>query len=139
MRFAWLFVAAILLVGLAGTAVALHSREQDSRFVARHEVLAPVGARQLERLLLTTSDPRPRYAGRARLVRCHFAAAATTPASALGNPWTCVVRYPGPPPVRFRVTVHADRSIFGAGQPEGSPHRNFLTVRGCCVAAGAGP
>jgi hypothetical protein len=135
MRFAWLFVAAILLVGLAGTAVALHSREQDSRFVARHEVLAPVGAPQLERLLLTTSDPRPTHAGRARLVRCR----STAPAGALGNPWTCLVRYPAPPLVRFRVTVHADRSIFGAGQPEGSPRRDFLTVRGCCVAAGAAP
>jgi hypothetical protein len=137
MRFAWLLVALILAVGLAGTAVALHSREEDSQFVSRQEALAPVGATQLERLLLTTSDPRPGYGGphiRARDARCHSATH-----SALGNPWSCVVRYPGPPRVRYRVTVHADLSIFGAGQPEGSPHRDFLTVRGCCVAAGDGP
>jgi hypothetical protein len=137
MRFAWLLVALILVLGLAGTAVALHSREEDSQFVSRQESLAPVGAIQLERLLLTTSDPRPRYGSpptRARGARCHSARH-----SPLGNPWSCVVRYPGPPRVRYRVVVYADRSIFGSGQPEGSPHRNFLTVKGCCAVAGAGP
>jgi hypothetical protein len=137
MRFAWLLIVLILAVGLAGTALALHSREADSQFVSRQEALAPVQATQLERLLLTTSDPRPGYGGphtRARLARCHSATH-----SALGSPWSCVVRYPGPPGVRYRVTVHADRSIFGSGQPEGSPHRGFLTVKGCCVSAGAGP
>ncbi len=134
MRFAWLLVASILAVGLTGSALALHSREEDSQFVSRQEALAPVRATQLERLLLTTSDPRPKYSGRARGARCHSATH-----SPLGNPWSCVVRYPAPPHVRYRVTVYADRSIFGSGQPEGSPHLNFLTVKGCCVPVGAGP
>jgi hypothetical protein len=135
MRFAWLVVALVLLVGLAGTAVALHNREADSQFVSRQENLAPVGATQLASLLLTTSDPRPGFGNaRARTARCHSAGG-----GALGNPWACVIGYRALPRVRMRVTVHGDRSIFGSGQPEGSPHLNFLTVKGCCVAAGAEP
>jgi hypothetical protein len=136
MRFAWFLVALILAVGIAGTAVALHSREADSQFVSSQEALAPVGATQLERLLLTTSDPRPGYShprARARAARCF-----SRTHSALGDPWSCVVRYRRPPSVRYGVTVYADRSIFGSGQPEGRP-RGVLTVRGCCVAVGVGP
>jgi hypothetical protein len=134
MRFAWVLVACVLAVGIAGTALALHSREENSQFVAHQQALAPVGATQLARLMLTTSDPRPRYArAHARSAHCHSATH-----SALRNPWTCVVRYPRPPSVRYRVTVYADRSIFGSGQPEGRPLRGVLTVKGCCVAVGDG-
>jgi hypothetical protein len=137
MRFAWVLVALVLAVGIAGTAVALHSREEDSQFVSHQQALVPVGATQLGRLLLTTSDPRPGYgspSARARAARCHSAAR-----TALGNPWSCVVRYPRPPNVRYAVTVYADRSIFGSGQPVGRPLRGVLTVRGCCVALGVAP
>ena len=133
MRFAWVLVAMVLAVGIAGTAVALRSREEDSQFVSHQQALVSVGATQLGRLLLTTSDPRPGYAGRARSTRCHSAVR-----SALGNPWSCVVRYPRLPDVRYRVTVYADRSIFGSGQPVGRPLRGTLTVKGCCVALGVG-
>jgi hypothetical protein len=131
MRLAWMLVALVLAVGFAGTAVALHSREADSQFVAHQQALVPVGATQLERLLITTSDPRPGYGGRARSARCSSGAH-----TALRNPWSCVVRYPRMPRVRYRVTVYADRSIFGSGQPEGRPLRGVLTVKGCCVAVG---
>jgi hypothetical protein len=59
MRFGWALIALVLAVGLAGAAVALRSREEDSQFVAHQQALVPVGATQLERLMLTTSDPRP--------------------------------------------------------------------------------
>jgi hypothetical protein len=137
MRFGWVLVASVLSVGIAGTAVALHSREEDSQFVAHQQALAPVGATQLARLMLTTSDPRPGYGGpsaRARGAHCH-----SRSHSALRTPWSCVVRYPRMPRVRYLVTVYADRSIFGSGQPEGRPLRGELTVKGCCVAVGAGP
>lgn len=135
MRYGGLLVAVVLVVGLAGTLVALHSREANSQFVSRQQAVAPVGATQLERLILTTSDPRPGYArlpARARGARCTSA----TP-GASGNPWSCVVRYPRLPRVRYRVIVHADRSISGSGQPEGRPLLGLLTIRGCCVASGA--
>jgi hypothetical protein len=136
MRYAGLLVALVLAVGIAGTVVALHSREDNAQFVAQQQALASVGATQLERLILTTSDPRPGYdrpPARARGASCF-----STTRSALGNPWSCVVRYPRLPRVRYQVTVYADRSIYGSGQPEGSPLKGVLTVKGCCVASGDG-
>jgi hypothetical protein len=134
MRFGGLLAGLILLVGLAGTAVALHSREENTQFVSHQQALAPVGAIPLERLILTTSDPRPGYAGRARGAHC-----ASATHSALGDPWSCVVRYPRLPRVRYKLSVYADGSIYGSGQPEGRPLRGVLTLKGCCVASGVAP
>jgi hypothetical protein len=131
MRFGGLLVGLILLLGLAGTVVALHSREENTQFVSKQQALTPVGSVQLERLILTTSDPRPGYAGRARGARC-----LPGTRDALGDPWSCVVRYPRLPRVRYRVSVYADGSIHGSGQPEGRPLRGVLTIGGCCVTAG---
>jgi hypothetical protein len=128
MRWPGALVALVLVVGIAGTAIALNSREGDTQFVARQQDLVPVAPAALERLILTTSDPRPGYAGRARGARC-----SSHSSSVLGDPWTCTVRYPRPPRVGYRVTVYEDRSIYGSGQPEGRPLGQPLTVRGCCV------
>lgn len=121
-------MALVLVVGIAGTAIALRSREGDTQFVARQQDLVPVAAPALERLMITTSDPRPGFSGRALGALCSAASS-----SALGDPWTCAVRYPRLPRVRYRVTVHADRSIYGLGQPEGQHLGSPLTVSGCCV------
>jgi len=130
MRHPGLLVALILAVGLAGTAIALKSREGNTQLVSQQQGLLPVSAAALERLILTTSDPRPGYDGRARDARC---VSATT--TALGNPWTCVVLYPRRPRVSYRVTVYADRSIYGSGRPEGAGPGTALTVKGCCVGS----
>lgn len=137
MRFGGLLVGSILLVGLAGTVAALHGREDNTQFVAKQQALTPVGAAQLERLVLTTSDPRPGYSSPPTRARAAHCVAGTR--TALGNPWSCVVRYPRLPRVRYRVTVHGDRSIYGLGQPEGRPLRGVLTIGGCCVATGVAP
>lgn len=131
MRFAWLIVAGLLLVGLAGTVVAVHGREAPTQFVSAQRSLEPVAATRLASLVATTSDPRPGYSGRAKSAHC----VAGGP-GALGNPWTCVVRYPRLPRVRYRVLVRADLSIFGSGQPLGVTVRGTLTITGCCVASG---
>jgi hypothetical protein len=130
MRWPGAFVALILIVGIAGSAIALASREGNAEFTAQQRALGPVHASALAELIATTSDPRPGYAGRARAARCSSGGA-----TALGNPWTCVVRYPRLPRVRYLVTVFADRSIDGAGQPEGRPLGGPLKVSGCCVGA----
>ncbi len=134
MRHGGLLVALILAVGLAAAAVALHDREADAQFAARQRALSPVGARAVERLLLSTSDPRPGYSTRPP-ARALSARCASAGGGGLGNPWSCVVRYPRPPRIRYRVTVYANRSIFGSGEPEGAPLLGVLTVRGCCVGS----
>ncbi len=131
MRRPGLLVALILAVGLAGTALALRSHEANTEFVAQQQDLLPVGSAALQRLILTTSDPRPGYGGRALGARC-----ASASATALGNPWTCIVRYPRLPRISYRVSVRADRSIYGLGRPTGAGGRGTaLSVRGCCVGA----
>jgi hypothetical protein len=124
-----MLVALILAVGIAGTVVALKSHESNAEFVLQQQALAPVQPAALDTLLLTSKDSRPGYSGRAQAAHC-----SSRTRSALGNPWTCLVRYPRPPSVRFHVTVHADRSISGFGQPASGPLLNpALTVSGCCV------
>jgi hypothetical protein len=135
LRRPWMLVVLVLAVGVVGTYAALRAREGEPQFASQQQSLTPVAAVALQNLLLTTSDPRPRFAGRARAVRCHSEAPAG--AGALGNPWSCVVRYPLLPRVRYRVTVHSDRSIEGSGQPEGQPLKGALIVKGCCVAQSA--
>jgi hypothetical protein len=129
MRRPGVLVALILAVGVAGAVVAIKSHESNAQFVLQQQELSPVAPPALEELLLTTYDSRPGYAGRARAAHC------SSPShTALGNPWTCVVRYPRPPSVRYSVTVHANRSISGSGQPLGlPPGRVPLLVNGCCV------
>lgn len=123
-------VALVLAVGLAGSIVALRGHESNPAFVAAQQNLTPVASGALDRLLLTTSDPRPGFSGRAHEVHC-----TTDVHTALGNPWMCVVGYRRQPKVRYRVTVHSDRSIQGSGQPEGAPPvGGALVVHGCCVA-----
>ena len=129
MRFSSLITGLILITGLGGTVYALRGREGNGQFVAQQQVLAPPEAAALERLIVTTSDPRPGYSGKANSARC-----TSVGHGALGNPWRCVVRYPRLPPVRYRVTVYGDRSIYGIGQSGArAGSGGVLTVRGCCV------
>jgi hypothetical protein len=130
MRRPALLVALVLVSGLAGTVLALRSREGNSQFVAQQQGLRPVDAAAVDRLILTTSDPRPGYAGRAGDARC-----VSVRATALGNPWRCLVRYPRLPRVLYALSVYADGSIYGSGRPQGAGAGGTLSVRGCCVGA----
>lgn len=56
MRWPGALVALVLTVGIAGTAVALKSREGDTQFVAQQQDLVPVRPAALERLMVTTND-----------------------------------------------------------------------------------
>ncbi len=129
MKRPWTLVALVLAVGLAGSVVALKAREGNPAFVSAQQSLTPVAPAALDRLLLSTSDPRPGYSGHARGAHC-----SSEVHTALGNPWTCVVAYARPPRVRYVVAVHSDRSIQGSGQPEGGHVGGALVVKGCCVA-----
>ncbi len=128
-----LLVGIVVLVGIAGSIVALASRSSDTQFVAQQQDLVPVSTAQLERLLLTTHDPRP-LSNHAQARR---AACVPEGSGEFRNPWRCDVAYATSPVVRYAVIVHSDRSIQGtstylvAGRKAGA-----LVVRGCCVAAG---
>lgn len=123
-----MLVALILAVGVAAAVVALHARESNTVFVVGQQKLKPVAASSLNALLLSTSDPRPGYAGRAREATCSAGSN-----EALGNPWTCLVAYPHPPRVRYRVRVYGSGAIYGSGQPVGAATETPLIVRGCCA------
>lgn len=124
-----LVVVLLLIVGIAGSILALKARESEPLFVSAQEHLVAVTAPALQELMSTTRDPRPRYSGRARSARCQ-----SQGKGGLGNPWTCVVRYQREPEIRYQVSVHANLSIVGSGEPEGKPLRGKLIVHGCCVA-----
>ncbi|HLH14064.1 MAG TPA: hypothetical protein VKV16_04695 [Solirubrobacteraceae bacterium] len=119
-------VGTVIAIGLAGSALALHAREGDPQFTLAQREAQPIAASALQELVLTSSDPRPGHRGRARAARCQGSAGG----GGLGNPWSCVVRYPQPPSVRFSVTVRADRSIFGIAATRSGGR---LTLSGCCV------
>jgi hypothetical protein len=121
-------VAIMLIVGASATAIALQSREGNTQFVAEQQGLLPVNAASVQRLLITTSDPRPRRGGRARTARCQAA-----PSNVSADRWSCLVAYPRPPPMRYRVSVRADRSILGVGRSVGAMSEASSTVSGCCV------
>ncbi len=132
LRWAWLLVATVLLTGIAATVVALRAREGNPEFTAAQRALQPVAGSGIAGIILKTSDPRP--GDRGRVVSAHCQAGSDSP---LGNPWNCLVRYPSPPLVRYRVDVHGDGSISGTGQQEGVPLRGILTLTGCCVTTSA--
>jgi hypothetical protein len=136
-----LLVGLVLAVGLAATGVAVSAREANTQFVAAQQGLVPVRAPQLEQLVSTTDDPRPFHRGRALGARC-----TSSGTGALGNPWSCEVRYPELPAIHYAVTVRANRSIEGvarllhsttlnaAGEQVPTSGGGELVVKGCCVA-----
>jgi hypothetical protein len=123
-------VGLLLAVAIAASAVVLLDHEGSPLFAAQQQNLHPVSASALQRLILTTRDPRPGAGGRALSARC--TAAGT---SALGNPWRCVVRYPHPPSLVFALTVRANYSIYGSTRPRRGQAPTPVTVTGCCVQA----
>jgi hypothetical protein len=123
-------VALLLAVGVAGTAIALKSREGNAQFVAQQQGLLPASAAAVQRLLITTNDPRPGRRGRARAARCR-----SVRAGASAGQWSCLVLYPHLPRMRYRVTVRANRSIVGVGRSTGTTREAESSVSGCCVGA----
>jgi hypothetical protein len=130
-------VAILLAVGVAGTAIALQSREGNTQFVAQQQGQPAVGATSVEQLLQTTSDPRPGRGGRVRLARCKALRAGVA-----ADGWSCLVRYPRPPRMSYRVVVRGDRSIRGVGRSVGvsgeAADGQRLLRRGAVGGAGVG-
>jgi hypothetical protein len=61
MRRPGILVGLILVVGIAGTVVALKSHESNAEFALQQQSLVPVAPAALQMLLLTSHDSRPGY------------------------------------------------------------------------------
>lgn len=111
----------VLLIGLAGTVVALHHRSANPQFADGQENVSTVTSVQLENLMLSSRDTRPGHRGdRATSARC---TARTTNRMV----WSCRVRYPKGA-VSFRLNVASSGAVTGYAHAAG------LSFHGCCVS-----
>jgi hypothetical protein len=117
----------IILIGLAGTAVAVLNRGGDTAFVFRQQNLSAVTPAVLERFVSSAPDPRPGM-GRHRGRRANCSSQGV---GEFRNPWVCTVKYPVGPSVRYRVVIAPNGQVHGVNN-DGS-----LVVYGCCVGFSA--
>jgi hypothetical protein len=125
-RLAALVVSMTVLVGIAGTAVALHSRGGEDLFryqQSRSLTLTPatvLSAGRVEAFVAKAPEP-VLHAKRTRpaLVRCLPGGAGV-----LRNPWSCTIRYHSGTRAHYRVIVRPDGSYTGVGTG---------IVEGCCI------
>lgn len=114
-------VGAVVLAGVGGTAVTLANRSADAQFLQdqRHPPRLQPGA--VEQVVVSAPDPATGK-GRGVDANCTSRGSGT-----LGNPWTCVVRYPSGKRVRLRVQITSD------GFYEGRYAGGGGVATGCCL------
>jgi hypothetical protein len=115
-------VGATVTAGLAGTAFALGSRGADDQFLQEQRHPPNLRSTDVERVGRTAPDPQ---SGKGSGVAAACKSAGSGP---LGNPWTCVVRYPSGKRYRLDVQVQQDGNYDG----------RFVGVKGaaatgCCI------
>src|SRR3954447_17272002 len=100
-------IGAAVGAGLTGSAVALAHRGGDEQFL--QDELHPVNlqAAAVEPVVRTAPDP---VSGTGSAVS---AACKRRGAGVLGNPWSCVLRYPSGKRVRMNVEINPDGSYDG--------------------------
>jgi hypothetical protein len=125
-RLTALIVWAVILVGIAGGAVALRSRGAQEVFEAEQSgaltVKPATVVRAADVAAVVAQAPEPAPAAertRPAEVRCRPGAAAT-----LRNPWSCTIRYRSGTHAHYRVTVQPDGHYSGVGTG---------IISGCCV------
>lgn len=115
-------VGAAVGAGLAGSAVALGSRNADEQFLQDELHPTNLGPAAVERVVRSAPDPRTGK-GSGLDATC-----TRRGKGVLGNPWSCVVRYPSGKRVRISVEVNQDGSYDGFYRIAGG-----AGVHGCCV------
>jgi hypothetical protein len=115
----------VILIGLAGTAIAVADRSSDTQFISRQQYLSGVQPAALAHLLSTAPNPRPDL---------HKPRALRTTCRPLGtgefrNPWTCTVRYARGGAVRYTVSISPDGRMLAVDST------GQLIIRGCCVGS----
>jgi len=115
-----------VLVGVAGGAVAFHSRGSEdlfrlrqSRSLARNPTTV-LGATQVQAVAAEAPEPvSAALRTHTALVRCLPGAGGT-----LRNPWSCAIRYRSGTRAHYRVIVQPDGRYIGTGTG---------IISGCCV------
>lgn len=115
-------VLSICIVALVGALVGLNARGADDQFLLRQENPSKLSADAVEKLMLSSPDPRPPHSRSGTRSRC-------TPEGErdLRNPWRCTVQYRSGSVARYRVRINADGS-YVAQYSTGTAR-----ARGCCL------
>jgi hypothetical protein len=113
-------VGAAVGSGLVGTAVALGSRGADEQFLQDQRNPARLRPADVERVVSSAPDPAT-GTGRGLAATC-----TSRGSGPLGNPWSCVVRYPSGKRVRIAVRVQQDGYYSGRYAGGGG-------ATGCCI------
>jgi hypothetical protein len=127
-RLAALIVWGAVLLGVAGTVVALRSRGSEEVFQyeqSRSLALTPspaLSAAHVAAVVATAPEPvPPAKRTRPAQVRCRPAGGGT-----LRNPWSCTILYRSGTRAHYRVVVQPDGHYTGVGTG---------IITGCCVDA----
>jgi hypothetical protein len=115
-----------ILVGVAGGALAFHSRGSEDLFrlqQSRALTLNPataLGAAQVQAVAVEAPEPVP------AALRTHPARVRCLPGAGgtLRNPWSCAIRYRSGTRAHYRIVVQPDGRYAGTGTG---------IITGCCV------
>ena len=115
-------MAAVLTAGVVGALVSLGGRGADAQLLQDQRHPPDLRAAAVERVVRSAPDPQSGK-GSGNAATC-----ARRGSGPLGNPWSCVVRFPSGKRARLRVVV----------QPDGSYEGRYIGVRGaaasgCCI------
>jgi hypothetical protein len=113
-------IGSAVVAGLAGTAVALGSRGGDAQFLQDQRHPPDLRPGDVERVVRSAPDPLV-GSGEGDSAICKRGGS-----SALGNPWSCVVRYPSGRAARLTVRVSDDGTYTGRYAGGGG-------AQGCCI------
>ena len=117
----FVIVGAALTAGFAGSAVALAHRGGDEQFLQDELHPANLQAAAVARVVKSAPDPHTGN-GSGMSATC-----TRKGGGVLGNPWSCVVRYPSGKIVPLSVEVNPDGSYTGF-------YRGFnAQASGCCI------
>lgn len=115
-------VGVTVVAGLAGTAVALGGRGADDQFLQEQRNPPNLRPADVARVVKTAPDPAT---GKGTGLAATCSKRGKGP---LGNPWSCVVRYPGGKRVSIAVRVGADGYYTGRYAVAGGGRAS-----GCCI------
>jgi hypothetical protein len=117
-----LTIGAVLTAGVVGAVVSLGGRNADAQFLRDQRHPPVLQAAAVERVVRTAPDPKSGK-GSGRSATC-----TRRGSGPLGNPWSCVVRFPSGKRARLSVEVQRDGSYDGTYVGVAG-----AAASGCCI------